>query len=403
MKKKKILFHINSLGKGGAERVVSVLARYFARDGYEVVIVTLWRAKEEYELPKAVKRVDLGDLGTGRKGGRRLLALRRFTDLRSVIRRERPGVVISFCVKANFRSAYAMLGMKTPLVVSVRNDPKIDYEPHRMATRWMERKARGCVFQTEEARAFFDPEFQKKSCVIFNPVDEKYLAAGKNLAAGKSLAAGENLAAGRSFVAGKGIGEEKNLAAEQEGMGGFQRRNRIVTVGRISRQKNQMLLLQAFHRIKDRFPGMVLQIYGEEGESGVKEELSAYIARHKLEGRVFFMGQCSSLERELADAALFVLPSDYEGMPNALIEAMVLGLPVIATDCPCGGAAMLIEDGISGFLTPVGDEKRLAEKMARLLTDKKLAESMAENAGKLADKVRPEGIFEAWKKYVEAL
>lgn len=379
MKKKKILFHINSLGKGGAERVVSVLARYFARDGYEVVIVTLWRAKEEYELPKAVKRVDLGDLGTGRKGGRRLLALRRFTDLRSVIRRERPGVVISFCVKANFRSAYAMLGMKTPLVVSVRNDPKIDYEPHRMATRWMERKARGCVFQTEEARAFFDPEFQKKSCVIFNPVDEKYLAAGKGIAEGKTLLAG------------------------QEGTEYYQRRNRIVTVGRISRQKNQMLLLQAFYRIKDRFPGMVLQIYGEEGESGVKEELSAYIARHKLEGRVFFMGQCSSLERELADAALFVLPSDYEGMPNALIEAMVLGLPVIATDCPCGGAAMLIEDGISGFLTPVGDEKRLAEKMARLLTDKKLAESMAENAGKLADKVRPEGIFEAWKEYVEAL
>lgn len=403
MKKKKILFHINSLGKGGAERVVSVLARYFARDGYEVVIVTLWRAKEEYELPKAVKRMDLGDLGAGRKGGRRLLALRRFMDLRSVIRRERPGVVISFCVKANFRSAYAMLGMNTPLVVSVRNDPKIDYEPHRMATRWMERKARGCVFQTEEARAFFDPEFQKKSCVIFNPVDEKYLAAGKNLAAGKSLAAGENLAAGRSFVAGKGIGEEKNLAAEQEGMGGFQRRNRIVTVGRISRQKNQMLLLQAFHRIKDRFPGIVLQIYGEEGESGVKEELSAYIAHYKLEGRVFFMGQCSSLERELADAALFVLPSDYEGMPNALIEAMVLGLPVIATDCPCGGAAMLIEDGISGFLTPVGNEKRLAEAMARLLTDKKLAKSMAENARKLADKVRPEGIFEAWKEYVEAL
>ena len=68
------------------------------------------------------------------------------------------------------------------------------------------------------------------------------------------------------------------------------------------------------------------------------------------------MGQCGSLERELADAALFVLPSDYEGMPNALIEAMVLGLAVIATDCPCGGAAMLIEGGISGLLVPVGDE-----------------------------------------------
>lgn len=133
MKKKKILFHINSLGKGGAERVVSVLSRYFAQDGYEVVIVTLWRAGEEYALSGAVKRIDLGELSEGRRGGRRLLALRRFTDLRRVIRKERPDLVISFCVKANFRSAYAMLGMKIPLLVSVRNDPKIDYAPHMLS------------------------------------------------------------------------------------------------------------------------------------------------------------------------------------------------------------------------------------------------------------------------------
>ena len=115
------------------------------------------------------------------------------------------------------------------------------------------------------------------------------------------------------------------------------------------------------------------------------------------------MGQCGSLERELADAALCVLPSDYEGMPNALIEAMVLGLAVIATDCPCGGAAMLIEDGISGLLVPVGDEKGLAQAMERVLMDESLAETMAENAGKTADKVNPLTVYEEWKEYVEAL
>lgn len=375
MTKKKILFHINSLGKGGAERVVSVLSRYFAEDGYEVVIVTLWRAGEEYELSKAVRRIDLGELAAGRRGGRRLLALRRFTDLRSVIRREQPGIVISFCVKANFRSAFAMLGMKTPLLVSVRNDPKTDYAPHAGATKWMERKACGCVFQTEEARQFFSPDFQKKSRVIWNPIDEKYLLAGQ-----------------------KSQMQRTENDKEQD-----TRLNRIVTVGRISRQKNHMLLLRAFCRVRNQFPNMVLQIYGEEGESGVKEELESYIADNKLEGRVLFMGQNSSLEKELREAALFVLPSDYEGMPNALMEAMVLGLPVIATDCPCGGVAALIEDGVSGLLVPVGDENRLAEAMARLLGERELARSMAENAAKVAEKVSPLRIYKEWKEYVETL
>lgn len=375
MKKKKILFHINSLGKGGAERVVSVLSRYFAEDGYQVVIVTLWRAGEEYELSKAVRRIDLGELAAGRPGGRRLLALRRFTDLRRVIRREQPGMVISFCVKANFRSAFAMLGMKTPLLVSVRNDPKTDYAPHAGMTKWMERKACGCVFQTEEARQFFSPAFQKKSRVIWNPIDEKYLLAGRE---------GE----------GQKAENEKGHADE---------RNRVVTVGRISRQKNHMLLLRAFCRVRNQFPNMVLQIYGEEGESGVKKELESYIADNKLKEQVLFMGQSSSLERELKDAALFVLPSDYEGMPNALMEAMVLGLPVIATDCPCGGVAALIEDGVSGLLVPVGDGNRLAEAMARLLGERELARSMAENAAKVAEKVSPLRIYKEWKEYVETL
>ena len=371
MNKKKILFHINSLGKGGAERVVSVLARYFAKDGYEIVIVTLWRAGEEYALPREVKRIDLGELAEGRKGGRRLLALRRFTDLRAVIRKERPSVVISFCVKANFRSAFAMLGMKTPLLVSVRNDPKIDYAPHKWATKWMEHKAKGCVFQTEEAMKFFSQAFQKKSCVIWNPVDEKYLSARE-----------------------PGAQADKHKRA---------RRDVVVTVGRISRQKNQMLLLQAFDVIKDKFPDIKLQIYGEKGDSGVKEELESYIAENKLEERILFMGQCSTLEKEIKDAALFVLPSDYEGMPNALIEAMVLGLPVVATDCPCGGAAMLVKEGVSGFLVPVGDRRKMAEAMERILSDREMAESMAENAGKVADKVSPMKIYGEWKEVVEAL
>lgn len=366
MKRKKILFHINSMGKGGAERVVSVLSGCFAGNGYDVIIVTLWHAEEEYELAGAVKRINLEDLWQGRHMGRLETAFRRLLDLRRIMKEEKPDLVISFCNKANFRCAYAMSGMKIPLLASVRNDPRVDYLPHRISVKRMEKKASGCVFQTPDAKACFDRRLQEKSRIIWNPVDEKYLLAGSE--------------------------QQKSS-----------RKHEIVTVGRLSSQKNQQLLLKAFHRIRSRFPDYVVKLYGEESEAGSREALLAYVKEQEMDGQVLFMGQSSHLEKEIRDAALFVLPSDYEGMPNALVEAMVLGLPVIATDCPCGGPAELIEDGISGLLVPVGDVEGLAAAMERVLTDQTLAEHLGQNAERLAEKVSPGKVYEEWKHYAEEL
>lgn len=369
MKNRKILFHINSLGKGGAERVLTVLARYFAQDGHEVLIATLWRAENEYEIPDKVKRVNLGDAANSGKGfaGRISLAIRRFTDLRALIKKENPDIVISFCIKANFRSALGMLGMKTPLLISVRSDPQIDYAPHKLLTKWMEHRAAGCVFQTKDAQAFFGKGLQEKSRIIWNPIDEKYLRGNRS----------------------RDNGNREELF--------------IVTVGRITFEKNQLMLLAAFNRIRDRFPSAKVRIYGEGIGGEAWKEMDDYIRRTGMEKRVEFMGQSSSLEKEIGNAALFVLPSNYEGMSNALMEAMAMGLPVIATDCPCGGCAALIEDGVSGFLVPTGDDERLAEVMSRVLADKKLAQKLAGNAGKLAEKAAPLKIYGEWKDYVEEL
>lgn len=363
MEKRKILFHINSLGNGGAERVVSVLSDCLILDGYEVVIVTLWRAEEEYRLDDKIVRINLGDKKTEKITGRIKRAVNRFADLRRIIKKETPDIVISFCNKANFRCAFAMAGIKTPLLISVRNDPRIDYAPYKFAAWWMEKKAAGCVFQTPDAQEFFHNRLKEKSRIIWNPVDSKYFASDSERKKGNFIAA----------------------------------------VGRISFQKNHMLLLKAFYRIKDKFPETELRIYGEDCEEAAREALDQYIKEQGLESRVKFMGQCSELENELKEALLFVLPSDYEGMPNALIEAMVLGLPVIATDCPCGGPAMLIEDQASGILVPVGDEHGMAEGMEYLLKNRDAAEKMGKNAKKIIEKVSPHRIYEEWKNYMEEL
>lgn len=389
MKNRKILFHINSLGKGGAERVLTVLARYFAQDGYEVGIATLWRAENEYEVPAGVKRVNLGDEKAS--GGRLALAVRRFTGLRELIKKENPDIVISFCMKANFRSVFSMLGMRIPLLVSVRSDPQIDYAPHKLLTKWMERKASGCVFQTKDAQAFFGERLRKKSRIIWNPIDEKYLPDNRESVYSQEKD-GENV---RGVPAGGSAGrQEKDGGAEDIC---------IITVGRITFEKNQLMLLKAFDRIKDKFSSARVRIYGEGIGGDAWKEMDAYIRQKEIVHRVEFMGPSSSLEKEIGNAALFVLPSNYEGMSNALMEAMVMGLPVIATDCPCGGCATLIEEGVSGFLVPTGDDEALAEAMERVLSDETLARKLAENAGRLAEKVKPLKIYEEWRSYAEEL
>ena len=361
MGKEKIVFHINSLGKGGAEHVVSMLSGFFAGDGYEVLVITLWKAEEEYALSEGVRRINLGDMDG--QTGRWKRAVDRLTSLRRVIQKEKPSVVISFCNKANFRSSFCMTGIKTPLLVSVRNDPETDYAPYKFSTRWMERKASGCVFQTPDAQRFFSPVLQRKSKVIWNPVDEKF------------------------------------LNAEKWNNNGYY----IAAVGRISAQKNQMMLVKAFEYIQDKFKDIELRIYGEDCEEDVRRSLDCYISEHHLTDRVKFMGQSNHLEKELKNAALFVLSSDYEGMPNALAEAMTLGLPVIATDCPCGGCASLVENGVSGLLIPVGDERRLATAMEQILMDHELAMSMGRKATEIAEKISPKKVYLKWKDYVEQI
>lgn len=100
---------------------------------------------------------------------------------------------------------------------------------------------------------------------------------------------------------------------------------------------------------------------------------------------------------------IFVLPSNTEGVPNTLIEAMILGLTVIATDCPCGGPADLIEHGINGLLTPVGDTSKLKDCLQIVLNDLKRADEMGENATKMKNIYYPDKVYKEWENYLNSL
>lgn len=365
----KIVFHLNSMGHGGAERVVSILSAYFVKMGHDVTITTQWYSDKEYELAKGVKRVSVGLTPQDEKKGRLGKAWSRLFHLRDFIKKERPDFVISFCCKANFRSAFSLFGMPIPLLVSVRNNPLEDYAPHKLATWYMERKACGCVFQTPDAQAFFSDAFQKKSKIIFNPLSEVYYTEKEQ--------------------------KQSNMISV--------RKKEIVNVGRITAQKNQMLLIRAFAEIADEYPDYILKIYGDIENQNIYQKLQNVVIQNKLQNRVRFMETTDDIPGAIREASAFVLSSDYEGMPNALIEAMVLGLPCISTDCPCGGSALLIQNNVSGILTPVGDVGALSGALKYILEDPHRAECMGQKARLIKDKVNPERISKEWLDYIEEI
>lgn len=356
MEKKTLLFYINAIHDGGAERVLLQLAKRFAACGYRAVVVTSFVDEWEYPVPEGVERLSIEQAQIDQS--RLWRNLSRIKALRRLIREYKPAALISFMAEPNFRAVIASRFLPVKTIVSVRNDPEREYGGRlgRIIGKWLLPLADGCVFQTEEAKKWFPKRLQRKSRVIMNQVDERFFHVAD---------AGET---------------------------GY-----VMTAGRLTAQKNQALLIRAFAAIAGDVEEE-LRIYGE-GE--LRRSLEALIANLGMEGRIRLMGASDDMPAALAGCKLFVLSSDFEGMPNALLEAMAAGRCCVSTACPCGGPEAVIENGVSGLLVPVGAEEALSAAMRELLEDEKKRRALAAAAGERAEAFRPEAIFAHWRDYVE--
>ena len=167
--------------------------------------------------------------------------------------------------------------------------------------------------------------------------------------------------------------------------------------------KNQLMLIRAFEQVHQKHPDYVLKIYGPDSFDGTREKLEALIDKLHAQKYVKLMGASDSLEKDMLRAAVAAYSSDYEGMPNVVLEAMALGLPVVATDCPPGGPRMVINPGENGLLVPVNDEQAMAEAINRLIEDRQFAEKLGENAAQIGKKASSEVIFEEWRNYIDEI
>ncbi len=354
----KLLFTIGSLAGGGAERVVSRLASSMSHKGHTVEVALISKNLVDYPLDKNVE-VKFINPKMQIRGMRYVF---RCMAYRKEVRSFDPDVIISFTTAVNLFVLDALGHSKYKIILSERNDPNNDPKQPKLRKKRdkLYHKASGIVFQTEDARAYFEPDIQSRSTVIFNPVEVPSDLINKT--------------------------EERN--------------NIIVSIGRLEPQKNQTMLIRAFSAVHKRFPEYAMEIYGE---GALRSELENLIRSEKLEDFVFLKGYTKNVLTAMASAKVFALSSDYEGMSNALIEAMALGLPVVSTDHPIGGARMLIEDRVNGMLVPVGDCDAMIRALCEVLEDEQLSVTLSRNAVEINQRLNVESITDEWMNFIHRI
>jgi len=344
---KDVIFVSNALANGGAARVLCLLANRFVEDGYEVGVIAFNPYTGEFPLNQSVSR-EYGPTGAGPLG-----KARRIRWIREVAQRNPNARLIAFEYFVNMLTLIACTGLPNTVVVSERNDPARvgNGFPTGFLRSLLYRKANALVCQTDEAAAYFSHKIAKQ--VILNPIKPDLPKVGL-----------------------------------------IKRRPTVVTFCRLERQKNLQMLIDAFAEFHRQHPEYTLEIYGDGRE---RSNLIAQVRLLGIEECVSISPARHDIHEIVKDCAMFALPSDYEGLSNSMIEAMALGLPTICTECPCGGAAMIIDHGRNGILVPVGDQDALAAAMDQIASDNGFAQALSHNAAKIREQLSLEVVARKWE------
>ena len=315
-----ICFTLSSLSAGGAERVATSLANQFSKDGHKVflILVSIDYNNTFYDLDESVHVIPL------LKKKKDKNVFRRIKILRKCILDIKPDIVIAFLPHICIYTYFALRKTNIPYICSERNDPNHYSLLYKILLKPAFYNANGTVFQTTDAKSFYKKIDNDTASIIFNPV---FLKNNNN----------------------NYIKEKKNKL--------------FISVGRLTPQKNFSLLIEAFYEFLFHHPGYKLVIYGEGPE---RNKLLNLIRKLKLEEQVSLPGTNPDWHTVAVNAEGFISSSNYEGMPNCLEEALCLGCPSIATDCPAGGSKELISLLNFGVLVQPNNKKQLVLAMDNL-------------------------------------
>ena len=384
-----------NLGGGGAQRVVTILANAWNRRGERVCIITLFGGEAHYAIDEAIDHIDIqrtylasqpmtakrpaGVGGPEQRPsapnlGQRLrrwlwramallpgaknadkyyYAVRMALRLRHVLQQLDVAAVIAFTGGTNIITVMASIGQPQRVVISERNDPaRQRLEPPWQALRpYVYPWADVVTANTQNALAVL-ARYVKRAKLVYIPnpllIDERDRMAKSNRS--------ENSPLTPTFPTNA--------------------QPAILTVGRLHQQKAQDVLLLAFQRLPERLRPWQLTVVGD---GDLRSELAALALTLAIDQRVHWRGWVANPHPYYQSAQIFVLPSRHEGMSNALLEAMMHGLPVIVTDA-CQGLLELIVHNENGLVVPVDDPAALAAAIAQLADDPALRQRLGEAA-----------------------
>ena len=399
MHKKKILMVIPHMVGGGAERVAAQIMNQLNARGYETKFILTSAKRNEVvrsDLNEKTELILLTEEMQSESVGQKLAYLparvcstivgkfcekqskdtpaivgkmsidcmyhREIKWMRRYLQQNPDMSVIAFVQPAIPITVLAAQGLPNRVIISERADPN-RLMGKRYGRKFIEKyypRADAAVFQTYDAKAVYPKSVSDKGTVIFNPLKE-------------------------------------NLPEPYHG----ERNKNITTFCRISNQKNLPVLIDAFAKVHKARPDYMLQIIGDApNDEGVQvvNTIKKMIADYQISDAVTFEPFNADVHRAIIKDAMYVNSSDYEGISNAMLEAMAIGMPVVCTDCPIGGAKATITDGENGLLVPIKDADALSNAILRVIEEDGLAEKLSQNAGKLRDELSLEKITEKWIK-----
>lgn len=355
----KIAFTCNNLNNGGAERVICNLANRMVEDGHSVHLICYSVTPSfYYKLNDGVEIIQLDKKIANRKAFilRKVAGIVNFIKLINALRWA--DKVISFYTRQNCYSIIACQLLHKPIICAERDhffmtDGKLN---HKMRNKWYP-KSNGFIHQTQMARDWL----RKKEGVVCDDVIIPNPLWMKEYPNRKPV---------------KGY---------------------ISAVGRLEEQKNYEEIIEAFEIVAENNDYATLHIFGD-GPS--KEKLQKMIHEKNLQNRIILEGITKDVAAIYAISDMYVMFSHGEGYPNALMEALAMGVPVISSDCPVGGPRDMITDGVNGILVKCSDINTFAERILDLLENSEMKAKFSKNAVKIRETNEFEEIYQQYMDYI---
>lgn len=314
--RKSVIFVISSMSMGGEQRSLSLLSAKL-KEHFDIKIAYFVHEASFIQMDLDIELIPIDSTQHFV-----LKYLKRIQSLQGLFSKHPNSTIVGYGMVASIFSAFALLNRKNQLIIAERNDPSKTSLLIKMLRSLLYFRAQEAVFQTETASQYFPKYYFQKRHIVHNFVDDRLF----------------------------------NQVV-------FERKDIIINVSRFEKAKNHVLLIKAFAQVHKKFPQFELHLYGS---GPLKRKIFKTIENFGLQSQVKVFDPIQNVYEKIAESTLFVLSSNHEGFPNSLMEAYVLGVPCISTDCPVGGPREILQDELQ-WLIRVNHEKLLAIKMMQYL------------------------------------